>query len=316
MDDQEPPPRRAICLECRTLCLSDSHCMQSRRHHVVSLETEHGRDALYREIWETPWVPGNAMPRIKRLAATAVLAPGIVGLVWVSAWATAGTALIAGSALARSVIQARRQRTVALGPPRGRPGHMRLLGRRETRHRGLLRSTQLTAPLTGRPCLGYSVIVRASEFFGGDVMLIDAWIGAGSIELDDGRTLQISRGVVELDAPAPVEITEQAAIERYLAGLAPGLARGASRGAMPGATPGATPGARNDGAGAPAAGPRRFFPYDLATESIIPLDAEVEVVGKTVEVPGLYRDGGRSYRLREVPVVRVVQPPAPALAEP
>lgn len=56
---------------------------------------------------------------------------------------------------------------------------------------------------------------------------------------------------------------------------------------------------------------------DLVTESIILLGAEVEVAGKTVELPGLYRDGGWSHRLREVPVVRIVDPlTAPTHAEP
>jgi hypothetical protein len=56
----------------------------------------------------------------------------------------------------------------------------------------------------------------------------------------------------------------------------------------------------------------------VVTESILPTDAEIEVIGKLVEVPSLYRDAGRSWRMREVPMVRVVEPPRhmPTYAEP
>lgn len=289
MEHQEPPARRAICLECRTLYPSDAaHCAQHRRHHVVSLETEQGRDALYREIWETHWIPREGFPQFEWMVAGAIFAPVAAGLVW-GAGVAVGVSVAAWSALTGKVVWARRQRSVALTPPRGRPGHLRLLGWRDARQRGIVRSAHITAPLTGRPCVGYSVILRANEFFGGDIMLIDACIGEASVELKNRHTLHLS-GPVEIDDPAPVAITDRNAIERYLDDLVPGLMRGATTD-LPGA---ATPGAR------------REVPYDRVTESIIPPDAEVEIVGKTVEVPGLYREGDRSFRMREVPVVRPV----------
>jgi hypothetical protein len=288
---REPHPRRAICLDCRTLHRHGAPCAYSRRHTVVALDTEQGRSALRREVWETPWVPRAALASQEWRVAS-LITPAVVGILCMNAWAAAGTALVMWGARAGDALRARSRRmAAALTPPRGRPGHLRLLGRRDTHLRGHLRGPRVTAPLTGRPCLGYSVLLRANEFFGGDIMLIDAWIGDGSVALHDGRTVHIPEGLVEIDDPAPDTVTDQAAIERFLAGLAPGETR------------------------ALLAGERPPVPYDVVTESILPVDTELEVAGKLVEVPGMYRDAGRAWRLRDVPILRVVEPP-PAHAEP
>lgn len=297
MDTREPPARRTICIECRTIGREEASCPRGRRHHVVSLDSEDGRTALRSEVWETPWAPRASQSSPMRLVAAAVVPMTVglaVGTVWNSAQAAAGTALALWGALAGKAALPRRQRADTITPPRGRPGHLRVLGRRDTRQRGILRGPLLTAPLTGRPCLGYSVILRATEFFGGDIMLIDAWIGQGSVTFHDGRTLHVPEGLVEIDHPAPTRITDQDAIERYLARVVPGQASPLPDGARP------------------------LFPYDVVTESIIPTDAEVEVIGRLVELPGMYRDTGRSWRMRDVPMVRVVEPPLhmPTYAEP
>lgn len=285
MDPREPPVRRAICIECRTLWREGAPCPHGRRHHVVSLDTEDGRDALRHEVWETPWAPNTGLSSPAWRAAAAATVPMFVGLVSASALAAAGTALVLWGGLAGRAALARRQRAITVTPPRGRPGHLRVLGRRDTRQRGILRGPLLTAPLTGRPCLGYSVILRATEFFGGDIMLIDAWIGQGIVTFHDGRTLHVPEGLVEIDHPAPTRITDQDAIERYLASIVPGHSS------------------------VPPDGARPLFPYDVVTESILPTDAEVEMIGRLVELPGMYRDAGRSWRMRDVPMVRVVEPP-------
>lgn len=277
------PARHSICLACRTL-LREDHCAHGRHHIVVSLQTDQGRDALHREVWETPYIPLDPMPGVEWLVTATIFSPAIVGLVWSSIVAATATALIAGGALTGGALWRRRQRRLPPKmPPRGRPGYLRPPGR-VPRVRGTIESTHsITAPLTSRPCLGYSVVLRAREFFGGDVMLIDAWTRGGKLVLDDGRTLQLIEGTIDIDDPTAVAITDEAAVAQYLEAIAPGL----------------------------PSDPRRTLVHDTVTESIIPIGARLEVLGKLVEVPGMYRETGRNWRVRDVPLVRVLSPALP-----
>ena len=103
-----------------------------------------------------------------------------------------------------------------------------------------------------------------------------------SLDTEDGR---VPEGLIAIDHPAPTRITDQDALERYLARIVPGQTSLLPDGARP------------------------LFPYDVVSESILPTDAEVEAIGRLVELPGMYRDAGRSWRMRDVPMVRVVEPP-------
>lgn len=275
------PVRRAICLACRTLLREGAHCAHSRHHTVVSLQTDQGRDAFHREVWETPYVRLGLLPGDGWLVGATALSPVIVGLVWLSIPAAVTMAVAAWSALAGGALWRFRQRRLAPpSPPRGRPGYLRP-PRRGPRWHGTIEATDsITAPLTKRPCLGYSVVLRANEFFGGDVMSIDAWIRGGNVVLDDGRTLHLPEGPIEIDDSAAVEITDRTAVARYLDAIAPALSSDA----------------------------RQPLVYDTVTESIVPIGARLEVLGKVVEVPGLYRDAGRHWRVRDVPRVRVLAP--------
>jgi hypothetical protein len=273
------PVRPAICLACRTLLREGARCGHGRHHTVVSLQTDQGRDALHREIWETPYVRHGLLPGDDLLVAATALSPVLVGLVSLSMPVFVSTALVAWSALGGGVLWRRRQRRLAPhSPPRGRPGYLRP-SRRELRWRGTVYATDsITAPLTKRRCLGYSVVLRANEFFGGDVMLIDAWTGDSNIVLSDGRTLQLPTGTIEIDDPAAVEITDMAAVAQHLDAIAPGLS-------------------------SDARWPRV---YDTAIESIIPIGGYLDVLGKVIEVPGMYRESGRNWRVRDVPRVQVL----------
>ena len=284
---QEPTPvRRAICLDCRTLLPEAAHCAHGRRHAVVSLQTEQGRDAFRREIWETPYMPLH-LPSDEGVVAATAAAPVVVGLVSLSMPAFIATAAVAWSALAGAALWRWRQRRrwnrpAPDSPPRGRPGYLRP-PLRVPHWRGVVQATDsITAPLTGRPCLGYSVVLRAREFFGGDVMLIDAWTRGGNVILDDGRTIQLIEGTIEIADPTAVEIGDRDAVARYLDTIEPAL----------------------------TSDTRPLLPYDTVTECIIPIGSRVELIGKIIEVPGMYRETGRHWRMRDVPLVRVL-PPAP-----
>jgi hypothetical protein len=151
--------------------------------------------------------------------------------------------------------------------------------RRASSWRGTVQATDsITAPLTGRACLGYGVVLRAREFFGGDVMLIDAWTRGGNVVLDDDRTIQLVEGPVEIDDPMAVEISDRAAVAQYLDTIEPAL----------------------------CSDTRPLLAFDTVTESIIPAGAHVELMGKLVKVPGMYRETGRNWRMRDVPLVRVL----------
>jgi hypothetical protein len=274
------PARPAICLACRTLLREGARCGHDRHHTVVSLHTDQGRDALHREIWETPYIALDQMSDIEWLVLAASLSPVAVGLVW-NVTAAAATGVVAWSALAGGFLWRWRQRRLAPpSPPRGRPGYLRPPARGQRWHGTIQATDSITAPLTKRPCLGYSVVLRANEFFGGDVMLIDAWTRGGNVVLDDGRTLQVPEGTIEIDDPATVKITDMAAVAQYLDAIAPEL----------------------------PSDPRRPLVYDTVSESIIPIDAQLEVLGKVIEVPGMYRESGRNWRVRDVPRVQVLSP--------
>ncbi len=148
------------------------------------------------------------------------------------------------------------------------------------RLRGTIEATDsITAPFTQRPCLGYRVVLRASEFFGGDVMLIDAWTRGGNVTLDDDdRTIHLVGGAVDIVDPQAVEISDRAAVARYLDAIEPAL----------------------------SSDTRPLLAFDTVTESILPIGARVELMGKVVEVPGMYRETGRHWRMRDVPRVRVL----------
>ena len=272
------PTRRAICLACRTLLPEGARCAHARQHTVVSLQTGQGCDAFHREIWETSYVPVH-LSGVEWMVTGAIFSPVLVGLVWSSIPAAVTTAVAAWSALAGGALWRRRQRLLAPpSPPRGRPGYLQP-PRRMPRWRGTVQATDsITAPLTKRPCLGYSVVLRAREFFGGDVMLIDAWTRGGNVILDDGRTVQLVDGPVEIDDPTAIEISDRAAVTRYLDAIEPAL----------------------------LSYTRPLLTYDTVTESIIPIGAHVELVGKLVEVPGMYRETGRHWRVRDVPLARVL----------
>jgi hypothetical protein len=225
---------------------------------------------------------GASRPSFGLVAATA-LSPVVVGLVSLSMPVTVTTALVAWSALAGGALWRRRQRRLGpASPPRGRPGYLRP-PRRVPRLHGTIEATDsITAPLTQRPCLGYNVVLRASEFFGGDVMLVDAWTRGGNVALDDGRTIQLVEGPVEIADPMAVEISDRAAVAQYLDAIEPAL----------------------------SSDTRPLLAFDTVTESIIPVGARVELIGKVVEVPGMYRETGRHWRMRDVPLVHVL-PPTP-----
>lgn len=119
------PARRAICLVCRTLLPEGGQCAHARHHTVVSLQTDQGRDALRREIWETPWV--HRSPSIAWVVSTASIPPVAVGLLWSSSAAAATTALVTWSALAGAALW-RRRRQAAGTPPRAVPATCGLPG--------------------------------------------------------------------------------------------------------------------------------------------------------------------------------------------
>ncbi|HWN66369.1 MAG TPA: hypothetical protein VNM90_01955 [Haliangium sp.] len=276
--------RRAICLVCRTLLPEGARCAHGHRHTVVSLHTEQGRDALRREIWETPYMPLH-LPGDEGVVAATAAAPVVVGLVSLNMPVFIATAAVAWSALAGAALwrwrqRRRRNRLAPDSPPRGRPGYLRPPWR-VPHWRGVVQATDsITAPLTGRPCLGYSVVLRAREFFGGDVMLIDAWTRGGSVALQDGRTIQLVEGTIEIADPTAVEIGDRAAVARYLDAIEPALSSDA----------------------------RPLLVFDTVTESILPAGSQVQLMGKVVEVPGMYRETGRHWRMRDVPLVHVLLP--------
>jgi hypothetical protein len=282
-NQERTPVRRGVCLECRTLLPEGAGCTHGRQHTVVSLQTEQGREALRREIWETPFKPLH-LPGDDWLMGAAAFSPLIVGAVSLDGMLFLGTAAVAWSALAGGALwrwrRQRRRRLAQDSPPRGRPGYLQP-PRRARRWSGTVQATDsVTAPLTGRPCMGYGVVLRASEFFGGDVMLIDAWTRGGNVVLDDGRTIQLAEGPVEIADPTAVEIDDRAAVKRYLGAIEPAL----------------------------SSDTRPLLAFDTVTESIIPIGAHVELMGKIVEVPGMYRETGRHWRTRDVPLVRVQLP--------
>ena len=314
------PARTSMCLDCRMLHggASDAStrsprsnrptmsgrgrtaapvtvCPHDRRHTMVMLGSEAGRDALYREIWHTPFIP---MSRDSEwLVAGGLLMPVAMGLVAMSVPAALAAAAVSWGGVGASMAWDHRRHIRADSPPRGRPGHLRLVGWREPRHRGTIYGTAtLRAPLTGRPCLAYAVVLRVDEFFGGNVMVIDAMTSTAEVLVDEGpdnaRILMIPEGSVEIDAGAhghhrcsrqpsanatELQIRDRGAIADYLRQRAPALYQD----------------------------PRPLLPYDIAVESIVPNRAEVEIVGKTVEVPGMYRDAGQRFQVRGTPFVRL-----------
>ncbi|MEM9489541.1 MAG: hypothetical protein AAGC55_10380 [Myxococcota bacterium] len=267
-------PRTAICTECRVLLRAGEMCDGGARHRVVALDSEDGRAALAEEVWKTPRLHRVVTPEARLVASgllvTAVFAPAmavspVIGV------------LVGASAVhfSKRLMSARRGKQL----PYGTPASV-LLPESQLRrplHGRIAATASVRAPLSGRLCVGYAVIMRSDEFLGGDVMLADSAIAECEVALDDGRMLSVPAGRIRLEVADLDRIGDLDRIHDFLAAIDPAL---------------------------PTA--QLCVPFDHVWEGVLEAGDQVAITGETTDLPLSYRESGSKLLLRTVPRIRVL----------
>lgn len=278
--------RTALCLDCRVLLPVGERCELNSRHRVVDLQQADGRDALKSAIWDAPRVRRFVTPETRVLIAAGIGAALVLTAVMFGAIGAliAFVAIIVMPAILMGVL-ALIHHSYRPALPRGTSSYMLLPWRRSKR--GVVRGdSSIRAPLTGRACIAYIVCYKASNYYGGDVMLVDCATGSFSVHLDDGREVEIPGGRIRLEVPHAQTIADLARVHQHIEEIAGEL--------------------RNDGSEA-----RPAMPYDSATEGLLSDGDRIELFCKLSEVTMSYRETAKRFVPMTVPRVRVLESSAP-----
>lgn len=254
----------SLCLRCRVLV--GDRCELDGKHRVVDLATAEGARAFTDEIWSAPRLTMASTPEGR--IATA----GAIGVATIAAAVALGPLGLLAAPLAVGANLAARNLLRRPGAkPRGTPVYVHTSFSRRLRRTGALEGDDaLTAPLSGRACLGYSFFFRCADSFGGSIMLAGGAHGGFSLRGDDGREIIAEPGRFRLDAGAgdPArEIAPAAAVDRLVSRFHPSLE----------------------------------VPFDRVDEICVRSGATVEAHGPVVAASFSYRSAGGQLRFARLP---------------
>lgn len=278
--------RTSLCLDCRVLLPVGERCELNARHEVVDLQRADGRAALRSAIWDAPRIRRFVTPETRVLIFAGLGAALVLTALTFGAIGAliAFIAIIVMPGVVLGVL-ALIHHSYRPALPRGTSPHMLLPWRRSKR--GVVHGdSTIRAPLTGRPCIAYIVCYTASNYYGGDVMLVDCATGGFSVQLDDGRDVEIPAGRIRLEVPQSQAVADLALIHEHVERISQEL--------------------RNDGTEA-----RPHLPYDSATEGLLGDGDRVELFCQLNEVTMSYRETAKRFVPMTVPRVRVLKPAAP-----
>lgn len=263
-------------------------CDVSPRHRVVALDNQRGREALSDEVWSVPRLQLFATPESRLILAVFLVATFVIATLLASPTVGAILAFLPVLIGLPTIYAVRQLMTRARGKklPRGVPTRVLLPAatRSEQPLQGRIRATTtFPAPLSGRECLGYSMMLRCDEYIGGDVLLGHAEIASCEVELDDGRIVAVPPGRVRLELEHHddlIEIADRAAIDHFLA--------------------------RIEGTDSELSGHYSGLPYDHAWEGLLQPGDRVAVFGTVTNLPMSYRESAGKLLLSDVPRIRVL----------
>lgn len=272
-----------VCLRCRVL-VAGERCELDGKHRVVDLATAAGVAAFGDEIWSAPRFSVGSTPEGRTAALGALSVGTVAGTV-----ALGPVALLAVPAAlgAHLVMRAFGRRTVE--NPRGIGAYLRQSYSRRLRRTGALEGDNcLTAPFSGRRCIGYSFFFCARESFGGAIMLAGGCHGGfflrGTDDADwevmaEAGSFRLAIQGAEI-GPAAGYVASGSAVERFVARFHQSLA------------------GEREG--------RPVLPYDSVVEICVRSGDRVEAYGPIVASPFSYRSSGRQFRFARVPQLLVL----------
>ena len=241
------PRHDAVCVDCRTLAFAGKPCDGGPKHRVRALANAAEREELLAEVWGPPSRrrqmknlskagaggaggasaieacggadcggcdvasgcegAGGGGEALAIIAAIVVIAFAIVALYWLI------SKLIAYIRKRRQILKA----NGALKKP-ARPG-------RRTGMVGLVEDCPtLGSPISGAACVGYatSLATKSGPWGAEATMLRDAATIGFTVQLDDGRRVQVPAGPMVLDMRNAEQVSAPAgAVGRYLTAIDP-----------------------------------------------------------------------------------------------
>lgn len=164
----------------------------------------------------------------------------------------------------------------AAGKPRGNYVFMQRCYSRALRRRGVLEGDHaVSAPFSGRPCVGYAFLFCASDTYGGPILLAGGAHGGFVIRPGNGagREVVAEPGSLRLEAERPGVPAPADAVARFVDRFHPSL--------------------------------RERLPFDSVIELCVVSGTPVEAHGKLVEAAFSYRSAGGQLRFTRVPQLAI-----------
>lgn len=204
------PPR--VCIDCRTLVGGDAECDVSRFHRVVALDTEEGRAQLRAKVWGPPELRQRARDAAKVGGLGAFLDGISCGGCPADVAAGGGfeaLAVVIASLVVVFLIFAVAYWVIASGVAwiRRRRSRLRPTGAAPTAGRGERLLGRVAAGAKARPPLGegegvaWGVVLESSDAIGEGAGLLFAGASGGfTVELDDGRALEVPAGRARVES--------------------------------------------------------------------------------------------------------------------
>lgn len=257
-------------------------CYLDPAHESVPLDAEQGRQALVRQVWYGPLAflltPESQLP-IAVLSVVIMLCAAFTSTLWV------GLSLFLGPPLIALLIRIFLPALLGSRTPRGTSAHALLPLPTDLPLRGrVVAKGVLSAPLSGRECVGFALALGAAEFSFGDVFLRDAQVAELRIELENGRHIDLPAGPMRLDFSELEPVLEKDAARRYLRDISAALV---------------------------AESKRPPVPYDQVWEGILRDGDRVWIIGEVTSGAVSYRESGMAMSFVNQPHLRVVAPNDP-----
>ena len=229
------PERTQICLACRTL-LAEGETCPGRTHEAVSLKTPAGVHKLDDEVWG----PDSRARQARQAAKAAVGGAGVGSffegcsgcdaggldasgeaiLIVLAVVIAAGVAILLYFVL-RALVRWIREK-MDRPKPHGALAKAPRPTSRAVAAAGVIRAgTPMALPWAAGSVFGYAMQLYEARAFGGGAMLRDAATAGFEVALDDGRTLRVPAGRIQLVGKLPRVQAEDARIEAALAQLVP-----------------------------------------------------------------------------------------------
>lgn len=203
------PPR--VCIDCRTLVGDDPECDVSRFHRVVALDIEEGRAQLRAKVWGPPELRQRARDAAKVGGLGAFLDGISCGGCPADVAASSGfeaLAIVVASLVVIFLIFAVAYWVIASAVAwiRRRRSRLRPTGAAPTAGRGERLRGRVAGGAKVRPPLGegegvaFGLVLESSEAIGeGPGLLFAGASGGFTVELDDGRVLEVPAGRIRVD---------------------------------------------------------------------------------------------------------------------